>query len=427
LGSNNNRPVLFETNNIERGRITNTGLWGINTTTPTTRLHVNSVAGQDPLRADVNGQIKLYVNSGGGVSVGSGTVPPANGLFVSGSVGIGTNTPSVKLQVTGGSDVNPNGGGFIVAGSVTGGNMAIDENEIMARNNGTTADLFLNQNGGNLVFNGTNGAGNMGIRTTTPAVEFHMLHGVGDGSTHGLRIENNGGNGNNWTIYTQNSGAALELYFDGAFRGSFNSVSGTYTPSSDARRKKDIEKAPDILSKVMQLDIKKYHFLENSSADKKYFGLLAQDVEKIFPEIVFHHQGDDGREYYTIDYGAYGVLAIKALQEQQEKITSLEDRIARLEAALANSANSKNINGITLEQNQPNPFSQATIIRYKIPEGADAQIMIYDASGKLAKAFQATQTGETQINARDLKAGTYTYNLIVNGKLAISKKMVLMQ
>jgi hypothetical protein len=50
--------------------------------------------------------------------------------------------------------------------------------------------------------------------------------------------------------------------------------------------KKDIEKAPDSLQKVMQLDVKKYHFIQNESADKKHYGLIAQEVENIFPEIV---------------------------------------------------------------------------------------------------------------------------------------------
>src|SRR5438105_96439 len=83
-------------------------------------------------------------------------VPPANGLFASGSVGIGTTAPAVKLHVIGGSDASPGGGGFIVTGSTTAANISIDDNEIMARSNGATSSLFLNQNGGNLIFNGTN-------------------------------------------------------------------------------------------------------------------------------------------------------------------------------------------------------------------------------------------------------------------------------
>ena len=65
-----------------------------------------------------------------------------------GDVGIGTTTPGFKLHVEGGSDVAIGGGGYLVVGDPNGLNVAIDNNEIMARNNGATSTLFLNTNGG---------------------------------------------------------------------------------------------------------------------------------------------------------------------------------------------------------------------------------------------------------------------------------------
>jgi len=35
-----------------------------------------------------------------------------------------------------------------------------------------------------------------------------------------------------------------------------------------------------------------------------------------------------------MNYSAFGVLAIKAIQEQQQQVNTLQDRIAKLEAAL---------------------------------------------------------------------------------------------
>src|ERR1051325_8685469 len=78
LGSTTNFSVLFKSNNSERGRLTNSGLWGFGTTAPNAKLHINSASGQTPLRAQVNGSTKLLVHSGGGVSIGTGTTPPAN-------------------------------------------------------------------------------------------------------------------------------------------------------------------------------------------------------------------------------------------------------------------------------------------------------------------------------------------------------------
>src|SRR6476620_3234592 len=99
LGSTTNFSVLFKSNNSERGRLTNAGLWGFGTTAPNSKVHINSASGQVPLRVQVNASTKFLVHSGGGVSIGSGSTPPANGLYVSGNVGIGIATPENKLHV----------------------------------------------------------------------------------------------------------------------------------------------------------------------------------------------------------------------------------------------------------------------------------------------------------------------------------------
>src|SRR5258706_9708983 len=92
LGTTTNFSILFKSNNSERGRLTNTGLWGFGTTAPNSKMHINSAAGVNAFRAQVNGTTKLLVHSGGGVSIGSSTIPPTNGLYVAGSVGIGVST-----------------------------------------------------------------------------------------------------------------------------------------------------------------------------------------------------------------------------------------------------------------------------------------------------------------------------------------------
>jgi hypothetical protein len=450
LGSNNAFDVLFETNSLERGRITRSGNWGIGTTTPFSKLHV-STANDQGLRVDINNAQKFIVESNGGVSIGSSAFPPSNGLVVFGNTGIGASPSSqVKLHVFGGTDVNPGGdGGYIVAGSVNATNIAIDDNEIMARNNGVASTLTFNQDGGNIIINGTNAKNSkVGINTNTPAVDLHLLHGAritGTPINFGLRLTNEGSHNEDWTIYTQDSDGFLQLWENGVLRGQFNDATGAYSTVSDIRRKKDIEKAPELLDKILKLDVKKYHMLENASADKKNYGLIAQEVEKIFPEVVSHNMQDDGTDLYTLDYSAFGVLAVKALQEmhqivrsQQQKIDTLQNLIMDLQTNCCNKANSigegsnsdattngKEISGVLLGQNQPNPFNQTTTIHYTIPRGTNAQIMIYDVSGKLVKTERATQSGQTQIDGFNFKAGVYTYTLMINGKLAASKKMVI--
>src|SRR6266542_5251369 len=75
FGSNGNRRIIFETNGVERATMMNTsGFWGFNTNAPNARVHINSAAGENALRVQVNGATTLFVDDAGGVSVGSGLI-----------------------------------------------------------------------------------------------------------------------------------------------------------------------------------------------------------------------------------------------------------------------------------------------------------------------------------------------------------------
>jgi hypothetical protein len=82
-----------------------------------------------------------------------------------------------------------------------------------------------------------------------------------------------------------------------------------------------------------------------------------------------------------------------------------------------------------LFQNQPNPFSSTTVIKYYIPEtSGPAQIIISDMTG--SKELMRVNLvnlgfGQITINAGTFAAGTYTYTLIVNNQQIDTKKMIL--
>lgn len=160
--------------------------------------------------------------------------------------------------------------------------------------------------------------GNIGVNTTTPITRFHVEHPNSGGN--GLSISNSSNTSYRWSLYVSSSDQALRLYYDGVLKGSFNPSTGTYSTSSDRRLKKNIEKSSPVLSRVLNLGVVEYSFLDQKS-DQKYIGLIAQDVEKLFPSIVNTPISSENEEsYYSIDYSATGVIAIKAIQEQQEII-----------------------------------------------------------------------------------------------------------
>ena len=81
-----------------------------------------------------------------------------------------------QLYINLDEDVGLNQNGSLVIGSKTGGNIGIDGNEIMARNNGSAATLYLQGDGGNLYSEaGTNYfSGNVGIGTTSPSYKLDV-------------------------------------------------------------------------------------------------------------------------------------------------------------------------------------------------------------------------------------------------------------
>jgi hypothetical protein len=90
-----------------------------------------------------------------------------------------------------------------------------------------------------------------------------------------------------------------------------------------------------------------------------------------------------------------------------------------------------------LHQNSPNPFTYQTTISYKLPgRMKEAQLMFYDAQGKLIKAVDITGTavggedvqctglGRVTVFGDDLRFGSYTYVLVVDGQVVGSKTMM---
>ena len=162
-----------------------------------------------------------------------------------------------------------------------------------------------------------------------PRSEMHLFHTNFGGSNDGLRIQNEGSNGEYWNLYTSNTTGDLEFYNTGIKRATIDDVSGVYTAVSDARLKTNINNLDAVLPSIMKLQPRTYQFT-NKPSNRYYTGFLAQELEQIFPQFVFY--GGDDQVTYSVDYASMSVIALKAIQEQQVQIEELKREIEELKA-----------------------------------------------------------------------------------------------
>jgi len=133
-------------------------------------------------------------------------------------------------------------------------------------------------------------------------------------------------------------------------------------------------------------------------------------------------------------------------QQLENRLTALEEKfnaicnmpcIQNNQSPKVNGEGTKNGFGQTgtlgqppvLEQNEPNPFSETTVIRYFLPEGSsNAKIEVRNAEGKVVGSFPISQSGHGNITLASgtLSAGNYYYTLVINNNIVDTKKMVLL-
>ena len=117
-------------------------------------------------------------------------------------------------------------------------------------------------------------------------------------------------------------------------------ASGTITTSaiscpSDVRYKKNITALINPVEKLMQVNGVQYNwrgeeFPNMNFNDKMQTGFIAQDLEKIFPEMVF----TDDAGYKSIDYSRLTPVLVETIKEQQKEIKEMSDRLTAIEKLL---------------------------------------------------------------------------------------------
>jgi hypothetical protein len=241
-------------------------------------------------------------------------------ISTDGKVGIGTDTPSEKLHVNGS-----------LRGNQQAGSLEIKTDFSYTRfgsTNGSFSHFYTNSPGFYFEKSVNSRTGQF---TSYTGVDLFLC--TSSNNTTRIRISNTNGNvgiGKDPTTYK------LDVEGDIASRG--------VKITSDIRLKDDVKPMDKSFNKIALLQPITFQYkpvIENTVADtasnnisnfetdvdiKTRYGFSAQDVQKIFPELVT----EDKDGYLSLDYIGLIPVLVEALKEQQLKIEVLEAKVAAL-------------------------------------------------------------------------------------------------
>ena len=287
-------PLVFGTSNAERMRITSTGNVGIGTTSPDTKLMVsgeilseNSNGGYFVSTRVPSSSSRPTLNFYGSAldinyvtGYAGGGASTAMTILSGGNVGIGVTGPSATLQV---ESVGGNGGG------------GDTDYQILAKNSTTSTSQ---QSTLGAIHPG-DGYANLNLGSNVSGLKFWHISKRTSASSH--RIE----------MY-YNSGTFVNLYtFE--TNGTFTAT-GDIVAYSDKRLKSNIKTLDG--SKVLKM-----RGVSFEKDGKKGSGVIAQELEKVAPELVHNEL-----EYKGVAYGNLVGYLIEAIKELELRVKELENK-----------------------------------------------------------------------------------------------------
>jgi hypothetical protein len=124
-----------------------------------------------------------------------------------------------------------------------------------------------------------------------------------------------------------NSGSATDngLYVNGHIRATGNIIAdGYFSGTASDRRYKSEFRPITVIDKIDKIDVSSY---QHKLYGRRMIGSIAQDIEQLFPELVYQ---DDNKMYRLYDNG-YAAIALQLGKEVKSEVDKLKERVQELE------------------------------------------------------------------------------------------------
>jgi hypothetical protein len=139
--------------------------------------------------------------------------------------------------------------------------------------------------------------------------------------------------GSNQVVYvTDTSGAVFSM----TSNGNCYNLNNVYTALSDIKLKENIVDASPKLDKLLQVRIRNFNL--KTDPNLKQIGVIPQELQEVFPKLIeetFDRDIDgklNGETSLGVKYSVFVPILIKAVQEQNQIIQELSNRLIKLES-----------------------------------------------------------------------------------------------
>jgi hypothetical protein len=186
--------------------------------------------------------------------------------------------------------------------------------------------------------------GNVMVGTTIEDGKFSVTGGTGS-SYPTIYIKNNNNTSGDYcaqfAMQSNNTNNTSSFYLNCTIPGIANKFAiygnGTYGTLSDQRLKKNIETARDgYLDDVNKLRVVKYHWNSQEDGEAKELGVIAQELEQVFPGLIQESKAEGAdTSYKQIKTSVLPLILLKAIQEQQTIINDIKAELDNLKTELA--------------------------------------------------------------------------------------------